>query len=302
MKKQRILRLAAIAASALLCTVSVPASADAQMTFRTTADANRFTASALAQEDAVVHAAMRIDNYTGITAMKVTLKCDQPLLIENGDFTRDPDRTENDNGEIVNKPSFFAAHGTTSFTRISEETGAPLNVALWYGPGDVLPEAGVVEDPESSFLSCDIRIPRGTPAGVYRFYVSDEDEIMSSGIINPDLYVYDGDGNETTVALQDTALIVEPDALRGDVDCDGKVTVLDSQAALRYYGDVTIAKSTLTEQELSKLLGTPYINAAQTAANVDNSPRVDIKDVMAILRYAADARIGNDPQWDDCIK
>jgi len=244
---------------------------------------------------------MYIDNYSGITSMKVRLKSDAPIRLEDGDFTRDPSRTEVESGVTVAKQCFFASHGATTYTRYSDETGELVNTALWSGPGDLPPIAGVVENPDSSFISFNVVIPQGTPAGVYRCYISDEDVKMSSGIINPDLFVYDGAGNKTTVAREDCEIVVEPDPLRGDVDCDGKITVLDAQAALRYYGDIITARMEPTPETLYHALQTPYIHTGTAAADVDNSGRADLKDAMAILRYSSSLRIGVDMSWEEAI-
>ena len=298
-------RLAACAVSAMLCAAALPAAAaenTAQMTFRISAETTYFTEEALRQADAQTAGGMYIDNYTGISSMKVRLKSSAPLLIEDADFTRDSTRTEMDGKETVAKQCFFEDHGSTIFTRIAEDTGELMNIALWYGPGELMPQAGVIENPGSSFLSFRLRIPKGTKAGVYRCYISEDDVVMSSGIHNPDLFVNDGNGDEITVSLQSCEIVVEPDVLRGDVDCDGKVTVLDAQAALRYYGDFTVAKNDRTDENLRYALKTPYIHTAEKAANVDGNTRIDTNDSMAILRFAADTRIGNNPTWESCIR
>ena len=304
MKKRILVRAAVCALSALVCAVSVPASAaeSGVMTFRMSAEKTYLTASSLADADAVIPGGMYIDNYTGISYMKLRMKSDAPLTIENADFTRDPNRTEQDGTETVAKPCYFVSHGSTTFTRYSEATGELVNSALWYGPGSVFPGAGVVENPESSFLCFDVRVPQGTAPGVYKLYLSQEDVILSSGIHLPDMEVRDGDNNEITVPCEDCEIIVEPAALRGDTDCDGKITVLDAQAVMRYYGDVVVAEHEQTDEILRHALKTPYIHTALEAANVDNKGDADLADAMAILRYAGDLNSGIETNWDACIR
>ncbi len=304
MKKRILVRAAVCTLSALICAVSVPASAaeSGVMTFRMSAEKTYLTASSLADADAVIPGGMYIDCYTGISYMKLRMKSDAPLILENADFTRDPNRTEQDGTETVAKPCYFVSHGSTTFTQYSEETGALMNTALWYGPGAVFPGAGVVENPESSFLRFDVRVPQGTAPGVYKLYLSRDVVILSSGIHLPDMEVRDADNNEITVPCEDCEIIVEPAALRGDADCDGKITVLDAQTVLRYYGDVVVAQREQTEEMLRQSLQTPYIHTSLEAANVDSKGDAGLEDAMAILRYAGNLNSGIETSWDACIR
>ncbi len=298
MTKRICLRAAAVLSALMFCTVSVPVSAEEQMTFRMSADRVYFTESELASGDVMVPGGMYIDNYTDIYSLKVRLSSDAPLTIENGDFTRDPSRTEKDGNDVVAKQCFFVSHGSTYYTGYSEAYGKLMNIALWYGPGDFPRTAGVVENPDSSFLSFDICIPQGTAAGVYRCYIEDgyDDTLSSSNLI-----VYDTDFNDVDVTLQDCKIIVEPAALRGDVNCDGTINVLDAQCALQYYSIVTLMRESDNAALIQKFVKTPYIHTAGEAADVSQNDVVDLIDAMGILRYSAEILSQRQPNWDDVI-
>lgn len=301
MKTKLIRRLCAAAAVMMLTAFSEPASAEESgMTFRMAAERCYFTASELAEGDAVVKGGLYIDHYSGISSMKLRLMSDAPLVIENGDFTRDASRTEYDGDKLVAKQSYFAAHGSTLYTGYSDLDGSLKNIALWYGPGSLKPEAGTVENPDGSFLSYEIRIPQNTPAGVYRCYVSEGADALSGGLINPDLFVYDGEGDECDVQLEACEIVVEPAALRGDVNCDGVVDVLDAQAALRYYATVTLTQNS-DESLMKRVLGTPFIHTGREAAEIIGDADIDLKDAMAILRYSSILMTGGTPSWDDVV-
>lgn len=304
MTTRSIRRVLACTAAAMLCAVSVPAStaaADdeaAPMTFRISAETTYFTEEELAKAKKVVPAALYIDNYSGICSMKTRIKSEGKITVINGDFTRDPDQTEIDEGKVVNKPAFFETHGTATYTRYSSDTGKLMNIALWYSPDSFPPTPGVVANPESSFLSFDINIPKATAAGVYRVYVSkDFDEALYSY----DTFVYDANNQQLDVPVQDCRIVVEPGALRGDVDCDGEITARDPQCALRYYANVTVSESEPTNEDLERILTTPYIHTSMEAANVDANTKIDLIDSMAILRYYAYRMSDMEVSWDECI-
>ena len=87
--------LAVLTAAAICGTGFAPASAaDDIMSFRMAADQTTVYTDALAEDDVVIGGGVYIDNYSGISNMRLILKSDAPLTIENGDFTRDPEKTD----------------------------------------------------------------------------------------------------------------------------------------------------------------------------------------------------------------
>ena len=85
----RLKRAAAAAAALVLSTgcFSLPAAAaDTPMTFRLTVDNDLFTVQELAESEQVVHGAMYIENYTGISSMRIVIANSDGIIIENGGF------------------------------------------------------------------------------------------------------------------------------------------------------------------------------------------------------------------------
>ena len=105
----KLLKKLAVLTAAALCTNGImpAAAADDVMTFRMTADTDTIYTDQLENEDAVVHGGVRIDNYTGLTNLRLMLKSDSPLTIENGDFTLESGATfllevgKDDNGSVI---------------------------------------------------------------------------------------------------------------------------------------------------------------------------------------------------------
>ncbi len=285
-------KFAAAVLSALLLSAIPASAAENIMTFRLTTAQKYLTESALAEQDIVLDGAMYIDSYSGITDMRLRLMTDEPLIIENGDFTRDPSRKDIDGGA---KQCFFVSHGTTIFTGINDQ-GERKNIVLWYGPGDI-DTPGTVEDPESSFLSYQVRIPKGTKAGVYRGYISQSSEVNIAGQTVQD-FSCNNRSEAAQVELEDFQIVVEPAALRGDVNCDGETDVHDAQAIMIYYNYFGILELDQTDALTAEAFNTPYIHTAAEAADINRSGEIDIKDAQMSLIYANRLLIGADADWD----
>ena len=293
MKFRTLFRTAAATLTGLLISAVPASAAEGVMTFRMSADQKYLSEAELATQDIVFGGALYIDNYTGITDMKLRLKTDDPITIENGDFTRDPSRTDTDGGA---KQSFFVSHGTTIYTGINN-AGELKNIALWYGPTDIdIP--GEVEDPESSFLSFLVRVPKGTPAGVYRGYVSTDWEYNIAGQKVYD-FICNCKGETPETALEDFQIVVEPESLRGDVNCDGIVDVHDAQCLQIYYLYAEILEMDMTDTLYEQVFGTPYIHTAMIAADADRNSVMDTKDATAIqIYYTLYDLLEMTPDWD----
>ena len=162
----KLLKKLAVLTAAALCTNGImpAAAADDVMTFRMTADTDTIYTDQLENEDAVVHGGVRIDNYTGLTNLRLMLKSDSPLTIENGDFTRDPVKTDK-RGEPLHY--MFPEHDQADYMQYSAVTGES-NVVLWYAKGFVQDQIAVMGNPDTTFVDFDIRIPKGTPVGTYK--------------------------------------------------------------------------------------------------------------------------------------
>lgn len=291
-------RTTAALAATLLAAASLPASAEEIMTLRMAADRTAVSTAELQNGDAVLQGELFIENYTGITFMKLQLKSDAPLSLENGDFTRDPNQTEMEGGVLKNKPAFFVDHGATEYMQHSDITGAE-NVVMWYALYAEDGEVGEIDNADSSFLNFDIRIPQNTPAGDYTVYLSEENITNSVGQIEPDFSMLRGwddliPGKD--VLLQPVTVSVYT---RGDFNCDGSIGSEDAQGVLRYCLESLIVHHTLTDAEFEALSGTPHRNAAIAAADVSETGSIEIADAQMILRYYLANLIGSGQTWED---
>ena len=290
------------AAALCICTGIMPlcirasAAEEQTMTFAVRPGDVYFAQKALSSESASVRAQMDILNYTGFSQLRLQLISDEPLTVENGDFTRDPSQKDTDGMDL---PSFFTSHGTTIYTG-RNDAGELKNICLWYGPGNVVPLNGVIRDASSSFLTFDVMIPAGTAAGVYQVGFATGQTVNAAGQPEDDLFLYDENGEELPVpALKPMRVIVEPEALRGDANCDGKIDLKDAQSVSKYY-----SMNDLLEEEPGTFeetaLGTPYIHTALEAANVFPDGAVDLRDVQRIMKYYNKTEIlEEEADWDD---
>ncbi|MBR6108082.1 MAG: dockerin type I repeat-containing protein [Oscillospiraceae bacterium] len=304
-----IRRSAAAICAALLAVSSVPVSAEddaAPMTFRMKADKNYVMQRELESGDVMLSGELFIENYTGISTMMLHLLSDTPLHIEDGDFTRDPSRTEIDidiNTEEpieVGKPSFFVDHSTAWYNQYSEESGLE-NTVLWYAPGWMENGTGEVEDAESSFLHFSVRVPQDTPVGTYRVYLATGDRPGPGGKLDPELYLRSGSKHiEDEVVFVPLTITVEPALLRGDINCDGNVDASDAQRTLKYYVTM-LASGTVADERTEQITATPYFHTGLANADVNSDGEVRADDAQLILRYCVDHLAGKDTEWDDLI-
>ena len=302
-------RGAAAICAAVLSAAALPVSAEdteAAMTLRLDAEQKYVTQDQLAEGDLLIPAKMYIDNYSGISTMMLHLLSDAPLHIENGDFTRDPSRKEIEidlDTELEverDKQCYFVDHGTARYTQYSDVTGLE-NAVLWYATGWMENEVGTVEDPESSFLSFDVRIPQGTPAGQYTCYLASGERPAPGGKTTPEFYLRNGSTDiADQVILTPLTITVEPDYLPGDVNCDGLVDIADAQRALIYYVNM-LSSGSLTDERQAELFGTPYIHTAYRNANVVADDAVQADDAQCILQYCVEKLSGKDVTWEDIL-
>jgi len=308
MKQNLVRGLAALCAAALTVT-AMPAAAEdeAVMTLRMYAEQTYVMQSALSEEDAVIAGALYIDNYSGICTLNLHMLSDEPLHIESGDFTRDPSRQvyvgrDPDTKEPIyeDKQTLFEDYSEARYTQHSDITGLE-NVVMWCSPGWTMNETAVLEDPDSSFLSFEIRVPKGTPAGQYRCYLATGMRELEGGKYSSEFYLTSDKGNVSEdVVLQPCTITVEPAALRGDVNCNGKIEAADAQRALHYYVD-RLAQVSRSEQMLEVLFDTPFIHTAMEAADVDEDGNVSAVDAQCILQYYVLQLAGKTPNWDHVI-
>ncbi len=297
MNHHLISRLAAVLAAAGLC-AAVPASAaDSGMKLRMTASQQYITESELKSGDVLLDGALHIENYTGFSNLRLHLVSDPELVIENLDFARDASRKESDGAD---KQSYFVTHGETKVTGLNDQ-GEAVNVCLWYGPGQVEPAAGVVEDPDSPFLTYRLRVPQGTAAGIYTADVSKSVKTNVVGQLEYDFQAYLGT-ERLDIPCEGLKVVVEPDPVRGDVDGNGKIEPWDATAVLRFCAltnaGFDLSDPELTE-ELERVSGTSYIHMAMKAGDIDLNGKIEPSDATAILVYANLQMIGFDPDWDE---
>ena len=302
--KHLAIKLTAGLCAAVLGTGSLPVSADStSMKFRLSAENTYLKVSKVAEGDQVIHSGMYIDNYAGISAMRLCLKSDDPIVIENGDFTRDPNRTEIEVDEEtgtqkqVPKQCYFKEHGTAYYNQYSPVTGR-RNTVTWESANYMKNGVGEVENPDSSFLNFDVRIPKDTPAGVYKCYITTE----RYDAFSDSFYVFRGSETITNqVELIPLVVTVEPNALRGDVNCDGIVNVDDAQRALMYSIN-QLAGTMDSAAKAEEILGTPFIHTAEEAADVQLNNDITANDAQIILMYYLAGLAGQEQSWDALLK
>ncbi|MBP0971886.1 MAG: hypothetical protein J5753_07580, partial [Oscillospiraceae bacterium] len=181
-------KLAVITAAALCANGMIPAAAadDAVMTFRMAAETDTVTTDQLADGDVTVHGGVYIDNYTGLTSMRMMLKSDAPVVIENGGFTVDPEKTDA-SGQPMHL--LFSEHADATYTQHSDFTGED-NIILWYAKNYTKDAIANINDPASSFVDFDVRIPQDTPPGDYSIYISTAIQYNAAGLMEEDFFAY----------------------------------------------------------------------------------------------------------------
>lgn len=292
------------AAAILLNVTAQPAAAESDlMNFRMSAAQTAFSVDALADGDAVTHGALYIDNYTAISQVRVILKSDAPLVIENGDYTRDPSQIGPDGNPKI---AFFSDYSTAAYTQYNAETGRS-NLALWYGPetgesGGNYYASGTVDQADSSFLSFDIRIPQGTAVGDYTCYISTDSRQLAETIVEYDFFAL----NHRQKLAVGTDLTLTPVKLavyrRGDVNCDGTVDVEDAMWTLQAYVTASVADLPFSDEIFGDMIGIAHGYAACMAADASEDGNIELEDAMGILTYSVESIAGNAPEWSNIFK
>lgn len=112
--------------------------------------------------------------------------------------------------------------------------------------------------------------PTGNPATFTNYSVGDNGGVPT---------IYDG-----------TITIVEDEALAGDIDGDGILTIQDAYQVIMLYVDQSLGKEgDLTEKQ-------------QALADVDGDGNITTTDAYLILLYHSNCAVGNDITWDDILK
>lgn len=294
------LGIAAFVAQAL----ALPASAaDSLMSFRFGAEKTAVSTAELANGDVVIPGGLYIDNYSGFAQLRLILRSDAPVIIENGDFTIDPSGALDADGNP--RHAFFEAHSTAIYTQksvIDDDT----NIILWQGPEAKQLNAyhanGVIRNADSSFLTFDYRIPQNTPVGDYQCYISRDVITNSVGFIEEDLDVTD----QTHQLKVDEEFTLPPLTFsvytRGDVNCDGAITIEDAQATLTLYVVQEVSAQVLSDEEVAQLLNTDHLNASKCAVDASQNGSLDVTDAQGILDYYVASLSGNLGNWDNIFK
>lgn len=289
------------AAASAICLLTMPAAAAEDiMTLRMAADKIAFTTDEIAKGDSVVHGNLFIDNYTGLSEFRLILKSDDPISIENGDYTRDATEKGPD-GEL--HLSYFENYSRADYTQKSPVFPDLSNIILWYGPenqettGDFL-LTGKLRKADEALLKFDVRIPKDTKAGDYKCYISTEVQQERDNPPEYDFFAY----NEKIRYQPNENIILKPLTLsvytRGDVNGNGEIGVDDAQVTLNYYVTTVVAGNKLTDEQIAEMLGTSSIQAAKLAADASLNNEIGADDAQLILRYYTESITGKTPSWD----
>lgn len=277
--------------AAMLCTLpllhTAASAEDAALTFELTVDDSYVFASELAEKDFTVGGAFWIRNYTAFSGMKTILTSDAPVIIEDGHFT---------------EPNFFASSSYQMYRQKSEITD-DTNIIMWSSPDD--PETldfapNEVANPEGSFAEFTVRVPKETAPGVYHLEFRNGYIQENPGIIVEDTYVKMG-RDAVPFTLQGCRIVVEPDALRGDVNCDGKIDISDAKRTLDYHVLTNLLDETPDDAGLERHFATPYIHTALSAADAKQDGVLDSEDARAILNYYTILLTDAEPDWAECV-
>ena len=270
MKKRILTQIcAAVSAAALsLCAMPVHA-AEKPLRFRVQPERYYVLASELKSGDVVLHSHVYIENYTDMTDLVVSLKCDAPLSLENGAF--------------VENPSYFEKNSMQTF-RQKDINGKVINRAVWYGPedADYRHEKGIVANPNAPLLQFDLRIPQDTAVGSYAAgFDTDSDDETGSGVLTPHCRLLN-DLLVLTPVYVSAVLTVEPTYQAGDVDDDKKLSLDDALSVLQYYTAKDLLHN-VEEDHLERYFSAKYVHSAREAADYDGSGAVDMDDALAIM-------------------
>ena len=294
-------KTAAAVTAAMLLLAGLPVSAEGGiMTLRLSAYQQNFSKDMLANGDITVPGGLYIDNYSGINKLRVVLTSDAPLHLDNGDFawdTSDPEKKD-----VL---ALFKSYSTAMYTQKALIDDSE-NIASFIGPENEEKGRfilnGEINQEGAPLVRFDLRIPADTPCGDYSCGISTfvlTEEIDGKIYNTPDFYAYSEAGQLTEgkdILLQPMPVSVY---LRGDVNCDEKVTVEDAQAALLYYTAAVVSHKEMTDDESAELLGTKSIRAAQKAADASADGSFDIDDPQGILLYYTMRITGKAAAWSE---
>lgn len=303
MKQHKI--FAAAAAAMLFASAAVSASAaDEPMTFRIDAKESAVCLDNMT-EDAVLKGDVFIDNYTGLTSLRLILKSDDPIVIKNGDYTRDPAKfepTTNKNEEPKHLQLLFPEHDQADyfdFSNYPEDKPKPwyyeyyknANIVLWYAKNSSNEAIATAANPDSSFVHFDIRVPKSTKPGDYKCYISEEVITNPAGQKEEDFFAYCGakqlvlDQNVKLAPLDVAVYMI------GDTNLDGTVDVQDAQTTLIAYTEGIAGND-------------PKLTKAQImAADVVKDGKVSVDDAQVILKYYTEKVVAGkkDTTWEQFL-
>jgi hypothetical protein len=150
--------------------------------------------------------------------------------------------------------------------------------------------------PGGSFAEFDVLIPQDTKPGVYQLGFKTGVKKNANGGKITETYAQN-ELEDLDIALKECSVIIEPESLRGDVNCDGQVDIHDAKYALDYDVQFNRARLQKTDEDLTSTLHTPYIHTAMEAANVDHESELNSKDALAILKYSTLKMAGLQQDW-----
>lgn len=274
--------------SMLISTGSIGTNAAAKdtMVFRTSFGGDKVAylfESDLKNKDVVLKGNVYIDNYPGIAHMKLSLHS-YGLKIENGGFT---------------VPELFDGFDASNTKDESEyyRNVAIANVTdtcMFYNKSFPYKNAVLAKD-GTSFLSYDVRVPKGLTRGCYDICVMDGWSLNAAGQREYQTFAYNEDGEELEFVQDSAYLVVEPTPILGDVDLDGDIDSDDANLVLYYY-----LLSVMGESEEScdaQLLNETYIHSAKLGADPNKDKHITADDASAILCYYTETLVGNSPNW-----
>lgn len=282
MNMKRITSIFVAAMTALSAAVMLPMSsasaADGKMTLELTASQRYFTENDLKNEDKVVSGSLKLHDYQECDGLRAVFLTDDAISFENERAAAVP-VFEYDADPVT--PKAESKDKKKTYVMMQSEIDLEL--------GRLAPFE--VKNQDGALCDYDIRIPKGTPAGVYKIaFDTEQDDFGGTYATN--------DGKHPELELTDTSIIVEPEALRGDTNCDGKVTIEDVKGALDYHVATNLTNLKVNESMAEGFFKTPYVHTAQSAADATQDGTINDRDAMLILRYVS-AGLANLPQdWD----
>ncbi len=298
MKNRTYLPCIGLMMAMVLCgqSLALPAAAEGEtMAFRLELQQTELTVESLAVADAVIHGALYIDDYSGISSMRIVLANDEGITIENGGFS--------DPCYLVGRDEDCNIYNAYS------ETHDVSNMVVWYGP---IADDGIswgntpVDDAAASFIEFDVRVPQGTAAGEYDIYLDQRSLTLTSGKLFPLLSIYaeEGEYGDDLPAVETigcTINVVDNSGTRGDVNSDSAVDITDAIRVLSFYNACHVM-GTGVEDLYKEKLDPVKPDAAFAVSDVNNDSVRDIADAVLILRYYTYRDImRQDITWEELI-